>query len=89
MYEGPLLELKVDAFEGFFNEPRYRFLRTMPMARPSASISGRQARHHPQRHLHHLPAPSPARSWLPDWILRAASIRIDNEEEVGQAEGAC
>ena len=27
VFEGPLLELKVDAFEGFFNEPRYRFLR--------------------------------------------------------------
>ncbi|RYZ02571.1 MAG: LPS-assembly protein LptD, partial [Comamonadaceae bacterium] len=27
VFEGPLLELKVDAFTGFFNEPRYRFLR--------------------------------------------------------------
>jgi LPS-assembly protein len=25
---------------------------------------------------------------MPDWVLKAASIRIDNEEEVGQAEGA-
>jgi LPS-assembly protein len=25
---------------------------------------------------------------MPDWILRAASIRIDNEEETGQADGA-
>jgi LPS-assembly protein len=27
VYEGPLLELKVDAFEGFFSQPSYRFLR--------------------------------------------------------------
>ena len=27
VFEGPLLELEVDAFHGFFNEPRYRFLR--------------------------------------------------------------
>lgn len=38
-FEGPLLELKVDAFEGFFNEPRYRFLKTTPTARPSALTS--------------------------------------------------
>ena len=25
---------------------------------------------------------------MPDWIIRAASISIDNEEDVGQAEGA-
>ena len=29
----------------------------------------------------------PGPSWMPDWILRAASISIDNEEEIGQAEG--
>ena len=27
VFEGPLLELKVESFEGFFNQPRYRFLR--------------------------------------------------------------
>jgi LPS-assembly protein len=28
-------------------------------------------------------------SWMPDWVLRAQSIRLDNVEEVGTAEGAC
>ena len=27
VYEGPLLELRVDAFEGFFNQPGYQFLK--------------------------------------------------------------
>ena len=30
IYEGPLLELKVDAFQGFFNEPRFQLLRNQP-----------------------------------------------------------
>jgi LPS-assembly protein len=30
----------------------------------------------------------PGPDWLPDWILRANTIRMDNEEDVGTAEGA-
>ena len=30
----------------------------------------------------------PGPGWLPDWILRASTLRLDNEEEVGTAEGA-
>ena len=29
----------------------------------------------------------PGPDWMPDWTLRAASLRLDSEEEVGQAEG--
>ena len=30
----------------------------------------------------------PGPSWMPDWILRASSISLDQEEEVGHAEGS-
>ncbi len=88
VYEGPLLELHVDAFEGFFSQPRYQFLNTG--ARGEAErvdfIDEKRAtiRNATYSTCRRLPGPS----WMPDWILRAASIRIDTEEDVGEAHGA-
>jgi LPS-assembly protein len=88
IYEGPLLELKVEAFEGFFNQPRYRFLRNNAYGEADRVdfIDDKRAvvRNATYTTCQRRPGPS----WMPDWILRAASIRIDNEEEVGQASGA-
>ena len=88
VYEGPLLELRLDAFEGFFNQPRFYFLKN--------DMNGEADRVDfidDQRALisnasmttcRRLPGPD----WLPDWILRATSISLDNEEDVGTAQGA-
>jgi LPS-assembly protein len=88
IFEGPLLELKVDAFEGFFNEPRYRFLRNNAYGEADRVdfIDDKRAiiRNASYTTCQRKPGPS----WMPDWILRAASIRIDEEEETGQATGA-
>ena len=88
IFEGPLLELKVDAFEGFFNQPRYRFLQNDAYGEADRVdfIDDKRAiiRNATYTTCQRRPGPS----WMPDWILRAASIRIDNEEETGRAEGA-
>jgi LPS-assembly protein len=88
IFEGPLLELKVDAFEGFFNQPRYRFLRNDAYGEADRVdfIDDKRAiiRNDTYTTCQRRPGPS----WMPDWILRAASIRIDEEEETGQASGA-
>jgi LPS-assembly protein len=88
VFEGPLLELKVDAFEGFFNQPRYRFLRNDAYGEADRVdfIDDKRAiiRNATYTTCQRRPGPS----WMPDWILRAASIRIDEEEETGQASGA-
>ncbi len=88
VFEGPLLELKVEAFEGFFNQPRYRFLSNNAYGEADRIdfIDDRRAiiRNATYTTCQRRPGPS----WLPDWILRAASIRVDNEEEVGQADNA-
>ena len=87
VFEGPLLELQVDAFQGFFNEPRYRFLRNDAYGRPTGSTSStRSARSSATPPT--PPASAAGPSWMPDWILRAASLSLDQEEETGEAEGA-
>ena len=88
VFEGPLLELKVDAFEGFFNEPRYRFLRNDAYGEADRVdfIDDKRAIIHKASYTTCQREPGP--SWMPAWILRAQTIRIDNEEETGHASGA-
>ncbi len=88
VYEGPALELKVESFEGFFLNPRYRFLKNggHGEAERVEFIDQQRAliRNASYTTCRRLPGPA----WMPDWILRAASISIDNEEDVGLAQGA-
>ena len=86
-YEGPSLDLKVESFEGFFLSPRYRFFKNeghgeaerVDFIDPERALM-RNATYTTCRRL-------PGPSWMPDWLLRAASISFDNEEEEAVAEG--
>ncbi len=88
VYEGPLLELKVDRFEGFFEQPRYHFSRNEAHGQadraefldPSHAVI-RNASYTTCRRI-------PGPDWMPDWILRATTIRLDSDEDTGTAEGA-
>jgi LPS-assembly protein len=88
VYEGPLLELRVDAFEGFFNEPTYHFLRNEAHGQADRVdfLDEQRAVIHNATFTtcRRLPGPS----WMPDWILKASTISLDNEEDVGTATGA-
>ena len=87
-FEGPLLELKVDAFEGFFLAPRYRFLKNGAYGEAERVDFLDDKRAIIRNATYTTCQRRPGPSWLPDWIIRAASIRIDNEEETGHASGA-
>ncbi|MEO6292820.1 MAG: LPS-assembly protein LptD [Burkholderiaceae bacterium] len=88
VYEGTLLELKVDSFTGFFNNPRYEFLKN------DGRGEGERVTFIDEKHsiitnasystCRRYPGPN----WMPDWILKAASMSIDTEEDVGQATDA-
>ncbi len=88
LYEGQSLELKVESFEGFFQQPSYHF------SQNGAHGEAARADFLDESHTvvydasyttcRRLPGPS----WMPDWVLRAASISLDNDEEVGVANGA-
>jgi LPS-assembly protein len=88
IFEGPLLELKVDAFEGFFNEPRYRFLRNDAYGQADRIDFVDEDRAVIRNATYTTCQRQPGPSWMPDWILRAASISLDQQEETGYATGA-
>ncbi len=88
VYEGPLLELKLGTFEGFFKEPRYEFLNNSAHGEAEQINFIDQNRsvisHASFTTCRRLPGPD----WLPDWVLRATTLQLDSEQEVGTAEGA-
>ena len=88
IFEGPLLELKLDAFEGSFNEPRYRFIRNDAYGEAERIdfVDENHSVIHKATYTTCQRRPGP--SWMPDWILRAASIALNEEEEVGEAKSA-
>jgi LPS-assembly protein len=88
VFDGPLLELKVDSFEGFFNEPRYRFLRNDAYGQADRVDFLDDKRSIIRNATYTTCQRQPGPSWMPDWILRAGSLRLDNEEETGEASNA-
>ena len=88
VYEGTALELRVDAFEGFFSDARYRFL-----ANGAHGEATRVDFMDRDRSVVHAASYTTCErgneaSWQPDWVLRAGTIHLDNQEQVGTAQNA-
>ncbi|WP_345944731.1 LPS assembly protein LptD [Variovorax sp. dw_954] len=87
-YSGPDLELKVESFEGFFNNVRYRFLATgghgdaqrIDFVDAARSVA-REATYTTCRREDYP-------GWMPAWMLSATTLHTDTEENVGVAENA-
>lgn len=80
-------QLQVDAFEGFFLQPSYRFL-----ANGAFGDAGRINFLDPDRATilngNYTTCERTDGDWRPDWILSADRLDIDREEGVGRAQGA-
>lgn len=88
IYEGEEMELKVEAFEGFFDKPRYQFLRNQSYGEADRIDFIDDKRSIVRNASLTTCKREPGPSWMPAWILKATSIKFDYEEDVGQAEGA-
>jgi LPS-assembly protein len=88
VYEGTLLELRVNAFEGFFDQARYQFLRNAAHGE-AARVDFLDRDHAIVRQATYTTCQrTDEASWQPGWMLRADNIHLDMAEEVGRAEGA-
>lgn len=86
VYEGPQLELRVDAFEGFFMQPSYEFLRNQAHGQAERVDFLDDQRAVIRNATFTTCKRLPAADWMPDWLLRAGTISLDNAEDVGTAE---
>jgi LPS-assembly protein len=86
-YEGPKLDLKVDAFEGSFTAPRYQFLQNEAHGTADRAdfVDASHAKVYNATYTTCRREPGP--DWLPGWVLRAKRIDLDNDEETGVAHG--
>jgi LPS-assembly protein len=88
VFEGPALELKVEAFEGEFEAPRYQFLQNGAHGEASKAVFLDENRTVVQNATYTTCRRKPGPDWVPDWVLRAADIEFDRGEDVGIAHGA-
>ncbi len=88
VFEGPSLELRVEAFEGVFESPSYQFLQNGAHG-SAARAEFIDESHTTVRHASYTTCKrKPGPDWLPDWVLKATDIEFDADQEVGVAHGA-
>ena len=76
VYEGPYMELKVESFEGFFNQPRYRFLKNDAYGEADRA-DFTDSKHAIITHASYSTCQrTPGPSWMPAWIMAAGSLWI-------------
>jgi LPS-assembly protein len=87
-YQGTALELEVDAFTGFFTAPSYEFGQNGAHGQAARAdfIDSAHMTVHQASYTTCKRKPGP--DWLPDWVLNATRIDIDNDEDIGLAQSA-
>jgi LPS-assembly protein len=87
LFEGPSVRLQVDSFQGTFEKPTFELYRAGGYgdAAQVEFIDDKRSIIHQARYTTCRRAPGP--EWLPEWVLKATQMTIDDEESTVQAEG--
>ena len=88
VYQGPALDIHLDAFEGFFTQPKYQLLKNKAYGKaeridfidPANTVMHKADFTTCQR--------KPGPSWTPDWFFKGDKITLDTDRNIGLAEGA-
>lgn len=88
VYQGPALDIQIDAFEGFFTQPSYQLLKNKAYGKaeridfidPANSVMHNADFTTCQR--------KPGPNWTPDWFFKGDKITLDTDRNIGLAEGA-
>ena len=88
LFTGPSLQLKVDRFQGQFEQPTFELRKASAngMADRLEFIDADRAVAHQARFSSCRRTPGP--DWLPEWLLKATRMEFDNAESVGTATEA-
>lgn len=87
VFQGPALDLRVDAFEGFFDRASYRLLSNQAHGEAERIDFLDDKRAVVRNASFTTCQREPGPDWMPAWLLRAATLRLDSEEETAEAEG--
>ncbi|PUE27767.1 LPS biosynthesis protein [Limnohabitans sp. JirII-29] len=88
VYQGPALDIHLDAFEGFFTQPSYQLLKNNAYGK-AERIDFIDSAHTVLHKADFTTCPrKPGPSWMPDWFFKADKITLDTDRNVGIAEGA-
>lgn len=87
-YSGNYLEIDVERFEGFFTDIRYQL--GDDKGHGTAQRADFADKNHMTAHQGSYTTcrRKPGPDWIPEWVLKADQLAIDNEEEIGKAQGA-
>lgn len=85
VFEGPLLQLKLDTSEGFFLQPRFSLLQSGGHGEADRIDFVSQTVAVAQRARYTTCERYPGGAWMPDWMVSASSITFDQEAETGTA----
>jgi LPS-assembly protein len=88
LFEGTELDLTVDSFSGFFAQTDYRFLKGGGYGHADSIefINDQRIKAHQASYTTCSARPGP--SWMPDWIVKATELDLNNERNEARAKGA-
>lgn len=87
LFNGPVLELKLDTFEGFFLQPDYKFLQNNGHGAADRVDFIDDKRLIARNATFTTCERGEGPSWMPAWIVKASTIKFDKEEDIGEASG--
>ena len=86
VFEGPSLQLQADSFQGKFLQPTYSLLKGGGHG-DAAEIEFIDAQRATVRNATYTTCTRvPGPSWLPEWVLKAASLQVNEEDNTVQAK---
>ena len=86
VFQGPALDLRIDAFEGFFDRASFQLLSNDAHGE-AERIDFLDDKRAVVRNATFTTCKREAGpDWMPAWMLRAAALRLDSEEETAEAE---
>jgi LPS-assembly protein len=86
VFEGPSLNLQADSFQGKFLQPTYSLLKSGGHGEASEIEFVDAQRAIVRNATYTTCARVPGPSWLPEWVLKAASLQVNEEDNTVQAK---